>query len=108
MAPEGYGDARYGLVLEVYRFDGSFVSFVHDLPPEAIAGLTLNHFIAVDIKAEREQPVEVYARLNVQHGPNVEQMVRQVDFHGCRTVGRSSTSPIRGSTSGGSRRRGWT
>jgi hypothetical protein len=47
-----------------------------------IAGLTLNHFIAVDIRAEREQPVEVYARLNVQHGPNVEQMVRQVDFRG--------------------------
>jgi hypothetical protein len=69
-------------VLEVYRFDGSFVSFVHDLPPEAIAGLTLNHFIAVDIRAEREQPIEVYARLNVQHGPNVEQMVRQVDFKG--------------------------
>jgi hypothetical protein len=82
MAPEAYGDARYGLVLEVYRFDGSFVSFVHDLPPEAVAGLTLNHFIAVDIRAEREQPVEVYARLNVQHGPNVEQMVRQVDFRG--------------------------
>jgi hypothetical protein len=82
MAPESYGDARYGLVLEVYRFDGSFVSFVHDLPEEAIAGLTLNHFLAVDIKAEREQPIEVYARLNVQHGPNVEQMVRQVDFHG--------------------------
>jgi hypothetical protein len=82
LAPEGYGDARFGLVLEVYRFDGSFVSFVHDLPPEAIAGLTLNHFIAVDIKAEREQPIEVYARLNVQHGPNVEQMVRQIDFKG--------------------------
>jgi hypothetical protein len=49
LAPEGYGDARFGLVLEVYRFDGSFVSFVHDLPPEAIAGLTLNHFIAVDL-----------------------------------------------------------
>ncbi len=82
MAPESYGDARYGLVLEVYRFDGSFVSFVHDLPAEALAGLTLNHFIAVDIKAEREQPIEVYARLNVQHGPNVEQMVRQIDFRG--------------------------
>lgn len=82
VAPDSYGDARYGLVLEVYRFDGSFVSFVHDLPPEAIVGLTLSHFIAVDIVAEREQPVEVYARLNIQHGPNVEQMVRQVDFRG--------------------------
>jgi hypothetical protein len=69
-------------VLEVYSFDGSFVSFVHDLPAAALSGLTLNHFIAVDIRAEREQPVEVYARLNVQHGPNVEQMVRQVEFKG--------------------------
>jgi hypothetical protein len=84
VAPTGRGDARFGLVLEVYRFDGSFVSFVHDLPPEAIVGLTLSHFIAVDIVAEREQPVEVYARLNIQHGPNVEQMVRQVDFQADR------------------------
>jgi hypothetical protein len=82
VAPEGHGDARFGLVLEVYRFDGSFVSLVHDLPAAAIAGLTLDHFIAVDIRMEREQPIEVYARLNVQHGPNVEQMVRQVDFKG--------------------------
>lgn len=81
-APPGMGDAHFGLVLEVYRFDGSFVSLVHDLPPEALAGLTLNHYIAVHLRAEREHPVEVYLRLNVQHGPNVEQMVRQVDFRG--------------------------
>ena len=74
------GDARFGLILEVYRFDGSFVSLVHDLPAEATSGLTLNHYIAVSLLAEREQPVEVYVRLNVQHGPNVEQIVRQVDF----------------------------
>jgi hypothetical protein len=78
-APGG-GGARFGLVLEVYRFDGSFVSLVHDLPEEAVRGLTLGHFVSVRLRAEREHPVEVYARLNVQHGPNVEQMVRQVDF----------------------------
>jgi hypothetical protein len=83
-APVAMGNARFGLVLEVYRFDGSFVSLVHDLPDAAIAGLTLNHYIAVDIAAEREHPVEVYVRLNVQHGPNVEQMVRQVDFQADR------------------------
>lgn len=81
-ASGGHGDARFGLVLEVYRFDGSFVSFVHDLPEAAIAGLTLNHFLAVDVRMDREQPVEVFARLNVQHGPNTEQMVRQIDFRG--------------------------
>jgi hypothetical protein len=79
--PAPGGEAtRFGLVLEVYRFDGSFVSLVHDLPEEAVRGLTLGHYISVHIRAEREHPVEVYARLNVQHGPNVEQMVRQVDF----------------------------
>lgn len=81
-ALDGQGDARFGLVLEVYGFDGSFLSFVHDLPPEATADLSLNHYIAVTLQAEREQPVEVYTRLNVQHGPNVEQMVRQVAFKG--------------------------
>lgn len=72
----------FGVVLEVYRTDGSFVSFVQDLPPEALDGLTMSHFIAVHLVLEREQPVEVYARLNIQHGPNVEQLVRQVEING--------------------------
>jgi hypothetical protein len=28
----------------------------------------------------REQPIEIYARLNIQHGPNTEQIVRQMDI----------------------------
>lgn len=78
--PHWVDGALFGLVLEVYRSDGSFVSFVQDLPPEALRGLTRNHFISIRLIADREQPVEIYARLNVQHGPNVEQMVRQVEF----------------------------
>jgi hypothetical protein len=81
-APHWVPGAQFGLVLEVYRSDGSFVSFVQDLPPEALVGLTRNHFIAVNLVADREEPVEMYARLNIQHGPNVEQLVRQVDFDG--------------------------
>lgn len=74
--------AEFGLVLEVYRSDGSFISFVQDLPKAALVDLTRNHFVALKLIAEREQPVEIYARLNVQHGPNVEQIVRQLDFDG--------------------------
>ena len=81
-APDWVEGPQFGLVLEVYRSDGSFVSFVQDLPGEALVGLTRNHFIAIKLVAEREQPVEIYARLNVQHGPNVEQIVRQVEFEG--------------------------
>ncbi len=81
-APPWVPGAQFGIVLEVYRSDGSFVSIVQDLPPEALVGLTRNHFISIKLVADREQPVEIYARLNIQHGPNVEQMVRQVDFDG--------------------------
>ena len=78
--PPGLDGPQFGLVLEVYRFDGSFLSLVQDLPDAALRGLTLNHFIAVHLRVSREQPIEVYARLNVQHGPNHEQIVRQFDF----------------------------
>jgi hypothetical protein len=81
-APGGQVGPAFGLVLEVYRFDGSFLSLVQDLPAAAIDGLTLNHFFAVHLRLLREQPIEVYARLNVQHGPNHEQMVRQFGFDG--------------------------
>ena len=78
--PAGLVGPSFGLVFEVYRFDGSFLSLVQDLPTAALQGLTLNHFIAVHLRMSREHPIEVYARLNVQHGPNQEQIVRQFDF----------------------------
>jgi len=74
----------FGLVLEVYRFDGSFLSLVQDLPDAALQGLTLNHYLAVHLRVEHEHPIEIYARLNVQHGPNTEQIVRQVNIDGDR------------------------
>jgi hypothetical protein len=86
-APPGLSGPSFGLVFEIYRFDGSFLSLVQDLPDAALQGLTLNHFIAVDLHMAREHPVEVYARLNVQHGPNHEQIVRQFDFR--NDVGRA-------------------
>ncbi len=78
--PAGIAGPVFGLVLEVYRFDGSFLSLVQDLPDAAIRGLTLNHYFSVHLRVSREQPLEIYARLNVQHGPNLEQIVRQFSF----------------------------
>lgn len=86
LAPADIPGPTHSLVLEVYRFDGSFVSLVQDLANDALIGLTLNHFISVHLRMDREQPIEVYARLNVQHGPNTEQIVRQFNFDGDRAV----------------------
>lgn len=70
--------APFGFAVEVFRFDGSFLSLVLDLPPEAAQGLTLRHLIRLDAVVEAERPLEIYARLNIRHGPNVEQIVREL------------------------------
>ena len=72
--------AAFCLVLEVYRSDASFVSLVQTLPQVALDGLTRSHYISARLTARFETSIECYARLNIQHGPNVEQMVRQIDF----------------------------
>lgn len=70
--------AAFGLRLDVFRFDGSFLSVVIDLPSEACAGLRKRHLVRVDMTVELEKPIEIFARLNVRHGPNVEQIVREL------------------------------
>lgn len=70
--------APFGLKMDVFNFDGSFLSLVIDLPPEAVRGLKRKHLIRMSSVAEVERPLEIFARLNVRHGPNTEQMVREL------------------------------
>lgn len=70
--------AAYGLRLDVFRFDGSFLSIVVELPTEACSGLKRRHLIRLDTIVELEKPLEIFARLNIRHGPNTEQIVREL------------------------------
>ena len=70
--------APFGFRMDVFRFDGSFLSLVLDLPDEAARGLRLRHLIRLDLIVEMEKPLEIFARLNIKHGPNVEQIVREM------------------------------
>lgn len=70
--------APFGLGMDVFGFDGSFLSLVLDLPAEAVQGLKLRHLVRLDCVVETEQPIEIFARLNVKHGPNTEQIVREL------------------------------
>ncbi|MGB3246013.1 MAG: DUF6478 family protein [Sulfitobacter sp.] len=69
--------APYGLRLDVFKFDGSFLSLVVDLPTSAVQGLKRTHLLRMDAIVEKEQPIEIFARLNIQNGPNTEQLVRE-------------------------------
>jgi hypothetical protein len=70
--------APFGLRMDVFAFDGSFLSLVLDLPPDAVQGLTRRHLIRLSTIVELEKPLEIFARLNVRHGPNTEQIVREL------------------------------
>ena len=70
--------APFGLRLDVFRFDGSFLSLVIDMPQGAVEGLEKRHILRLDTTVEIEKPLEIFARLNVRHGPNTEQIVREL------------------------------
>ncbi|MEO0357396.1 MAG: DUF6478 family protein [Pseudomonadota bacterium] len=73
--------AAYGARLDVFDFDGSFLSMVVDLPDDCHAALQRTHLFRLNAVLESERPLEIFARLNVKHGPNVEQIVRELPLH---------------------------
>lgn len=78
--------APFAFRMDLFQFDGSFLSLVLDLPEEAARGLRLRHLIRLDLIVEMERPLEIFARLNIKHGPNVEQIVREVPAGASETM----------------------
>ncbi|WP_373355541.1 DUF6478 family protein [Pseudoroseicyclus sp. CXY001] len=76
----------FGLEVEVFAFEGSFLSLVLELPAEAAAGLGRRHVVRLNLTAEMERPLELFARLNLRHGPNTEQIVREVPAGGAEVA----------------------
>jgi Family of unknown function (DUF6478) len=74
--------APFGVTMDMFGFDGSFLSLAARLPDTAVNGLRLRHLIRVDAVLEAERPVEAFARLNIKHGPNVEQLVQELPKDG--------------------------
>ncbi|WP_417250439.1 DUF6478 family protein [Celeribacter sp.] len=68
----------FALNLDVLRFDGSFLSLSIDLPSEAHSGLTKRHVVRLDCAVDTEYPIEIFARLNIKHGPNSDELVREL------------------------------
>lgn len=73
--------APYGLRMDVFKFDGSFLSLVVDFPEAAVAGLRRKHLVRLEPIIEFESPLEIFARLNIKHGPNTEQVVRELPLN---------------------------
>ncbi|WP_299838578.1 DUF6478 family protein [uncultured Jannaschia sp.] len=72
---EARSSAPYALSLDVLGFEGTFLSLAMDLPDAAARALRATHLIDVSARLASERAMTVYARLNLRHGPNVEQLV---------------------------------
>lgn len=70
--------APFGVRMDVFNFDGSFLSLVVNLPDAVANGMTRAHLIRINTIVETEKPLEIFARLNIKHGPNTEQIVREL------------------------------
>jgi hypothetical protein len=78
-APPGSA-AAHALALDVLGFVGSYLSLVVTLPDGALKGLARRHILRMEALITPERALNVYARLNIRHGPNTEQIARQMDL----------------------------
>ncbi len=72
--------APCALVLDVLGFEGSFLSLAMDLPEAAAREVRTSHIFQIDLNVAVDHPIEIFARLNVKHGPNIETIVREFDM----------------------------
>lgn len=73
--------APFGLRLDVFQFRGSFLSLSIAMPAEMVADLGKRHILQMNAVIETEKPLEIFTRLNVRHGPNVDQHVRELPLY---------------------------
>ena len=79
-----HASAPFAISLEVFRFDGSFLSMALDVPLARAASVKLSDILQVSLDISMDFPIDLYARVNVIHGPNSEQMVRKMEWHNGR------------------------
>lgn len=75
--PEDYGT---GLVFDFSDFSGTFFSLAFALPEDGVLALGRQDLLRIILTTRAEQPFQAYARLNLCHGPNTEQIVRMIEI----------------------------
>lgn len=71
--------APFAIEIDAFGFDGGFLSMALDLPDAALGGFHPGQLVGLEVRLEQERPAGAYARLNLRHGPNTEQLVS--DLH---------------------------
>ena len=69
--------APFGFMMDVFHFGGSYLSLAISLPIKRAKEMTTGHIIELEAIFESERPLKTLASLNIKHGPNVEQIIRE-------------------------------
>lgn len=75
-------ETPFAIQIDVFEFKGGFLSLAIELPEEAVQGLRRKHVIMLSLQSQSERPSRIFARLNVRHGPNSEQLLAEVGEDG--------------------------
>lgn len=81
----------FGIRLEIFGFSGSFLSLSIDLPTSALQGMTRNHVLRLETGILAERAIGVYARLNIGHGPNIDEITLKLPHFSPNQPGRQVT-----------------
>ncbi|WP_128253206.1 DUF6478 family protein [Falsirhodobacter deserti] len=68
----------HAMQIDVFEFRGGFLSLAIELPAEAVQGIRRKHLIGLTLTMDAERPQRVFARLNLRHGPNTEQLLAEI------------------------------
>lgn len=68
-----------GLVFEFSEFTGDYFSLAFELPIEGVMALGRQDLLRLNLRTHASEPLKAYARLNLCHGPNTEQIVWMID-----------------------------
>ena len=79
----GTDEAPFPIEIEVYQFEGSFLSIVQNLPEDLVQGAGDQDILELSFAIRSESECEMFLRLNVRHGPNESQLTRS-----CYTAAR--------------------
>jgi hypothetical protein len=70
--------SAFSLMVDILRFEGSFFSLALGLPQKVLEGLGQHNILAFEVHLGVETATASCMRLNIQHGPNTEQLVQEV------------------------------
>lgn len=68
-----------GISFDIRSFSGSFMSLAFGFPENDAKAIRRHDLIRIALQSTAAEPFQAFARLNLKHGPNTEQIVRMID-----------------------------